>query len=196
MTDRKAFSKEYADTLGGVLRGLPLEGLAQTLRVIERAYRARKHVFLVGNGGSAATASHMASDLMWTVARTGRPGLRAIALADNVPVLTAVANDRSYDDVFAVPLESLADEGDVLIVISGSGNSPNVVRAVEVARRRGLATIGFLGMGGGKVAPLVDVAVIVPSGDYGPIEDMHMMFNHLCTTYLGRWIEAGCPDGA
>jgi len=193
MSDRISFARRYIDTLGAVLRELPVEGLAETLRILERAHLDRRHVFIAGNGGSAATASHMANDLQWGLARLGTPGLRAIALSDNVPLLTAIANDRSYEDVFSVQLESLADAGDVLIVISGSGNSPNVVRAAEVARRKGLVTVGFLGMAGGKLRSMVDVPVVVPSDDYGPIEDLHMMFDHLCTAYLRRWVEAGCP---
>ena len=193
MRDRISFARRYIDTLGAVLRELPVEGLAETLRVLERAHLDRRHVFIAGNGGSAATASHMANDLQWGLARLGRPGLRAIALADNIPLLTAIANDRSYEDVFSVQLESLADAGDVLIVISGSGNSPNVVRAVEAARRKGLVTVGFLGMTGGKLRSMVDVPVVVPSDDYGPIEDLHLMFDHLCTAHLRRWVEAGCP---
>lgn len=193
MPDRISFARRYIDTLGAVLRELPVEGLAETLRVLERAHLDRRHVFIAGNGGSAATASHMANDLQWGLAQLGTPGLRAIALSDNVPLLTAIANDRSYQDVFSAQLESLADAGDVLIVISGSGNSPNVVRAVEVARRKGLVTVGFLGMTGGKLRSMVDVPVVVPSDDYGPIEDLHMMFDHLCTAYLRRWAEAGCP---
>jgi D-sedoheptulose 7-phosphate isomerase len=192
--DRVGFAREYIDTLAAVMRDLPLEALGQALSVLEQAYRARRRVFLVGNGGSAATASHMASDLMWGPVQVGRPGFRAIALSDNVPILTAVANDRAYDDVFAVQLDALADPGDVLIAISGSGNSPNVVRAAEVARHKGLTLVGFLGRGGGKLAPMCDVAVVVPSGDYGPIEDLHMMFDHLCIAYLRRWAQAGCPE--
>jgi D-sedoheptulose 7-phosphate isomerase len=193
--DRIAFARRYIDTLGAVLRELPVEGLAETLRVLERAHRDRRHVFIAGNGGSAATASHMTNDLQWGLARLGAGGLRATALSDNVPLLTAIANDRSYEDVFAVQLETLADAGDVLIVISGSGNSPNVVRAAEVARRMKLVVVGFLGMGGGKLRSMVDVPVVVPSDDYGPIEDVHMMLDHLCTAYLRRWIEAGRPAG-
>ena len=189
MSDRISFARRYIDTLGAVLRELPVEGLAETLRILERAHLDRRHVFIAGNGGSAATASHMANDLQWGLARLGTPGLRAIALSDNVPLLTAIANDRSYQDVFSAQLESLADAGDVLIVISGSGNSPNVVRAVEVARRKGLVTVGFLGMTGGKLRSMVDVPVVVPSDDYGPIEDLHMMFDHLCTAYLRGWVD-------
>jgi D-sedoheptulose 7-phosphate isomerase len=191
--DRTSFARDYIDALGAVLRALPVDGLAETLRVLERAHRDRRHVFIAGNGGSAATASHMANDLQWGLARLGGPGLRATALSDNVPVLTAIANDRSYEDVFAVQLETLADAGDVLIVISGSGNSDNVVRAAEAARRLKLHTVGFLGMGGGKLRLMVDVAVVVPSDDYGPIEDVHMMLDHLCTAYLRQWIKAGGP---
>ncbi len=192
MDERIAFSNEYLATLTGVLRELPLPALGEAMKVIERAFRERRHIFICGNGGSAATASHMACDLQWTLGRTGK-GIKAIAL-DGLPTITAIANDSSYAEIFAVQIETLADPADVLIVITGSGNSPNIVRAAEVARGKGLTTIGFLGMGGGKVLPLVDVAVVVPSRDYGPIEDVHMVFDHLITAYLKSWVEAGCPE--
>ncbi len=182
--DRLDFARRYVDTLGTVLRALPLDGIAATLEILERAHAARKRVLVVGNGGSAATASHMANDLVWGLAHVGKLGLRASSLSDNVPVVTAIANDRGYQDVFAVQIETHADPGDVLIAVSGSGNSANVLRAVDAAKAKGMTTIGFLGMEGGKLRRMVDVAVVVPSNDYGPIEDVHMMLDHLITAYL------------
>ena len=144
--------------------------------------------------GSAATASHMASDLVKGVALQGKPGIRAIALADNVPLLTAIANDHSYEEIFARQLAELGQPGDVLIVISASGNSPNILRVVETAREMKMTTVGFLGMGGGKAFEMVDVAVIVPSNEYGPVEDAHMMFDHLATAYLRKWLAGMARD--
>ena len=121
--------------------------------------------------------------------------MRALSLTDNVPLLTAIANDMSYDDVFAKQISELGQPGDVLVVISGSGQSPNIVRAVEEAKERGMATIGFLGMGGGTVGRMVDHSVIVPADDYGPIEDIHMVLDHLTVAYF-RWHLAALNRGA
>ncbi len=157
------------------------------LQLLERAFVERRQVFIVGNGGSAATASHMANDLMLGVAKEGGRGFRAIALTDSVPLMTAIANDTGYDNVFTAQLRALGRPGDVLIAISGSGKSPNVVEAVKVAREIGIMTVGFLGMGGGQLRELVDAAIVVPSNDYGLIEDIHLMLDHLMTAYFRHW---------
>lgn len=184
--DAEEFAKGYVEALVRVLHALPLDALGRALDALEGAYRDGRQVFLAGNGGSAATASHMCNDLIWGVARLGRPGFRAVCLTDNVPLLTAVANDTSYAEIFLPQLTALGREGDLLIAISGSGESPNVVRAVERARELGMKTIGFLGFSGGRLKDLVDLPVVVPADDYGPIEDAHMMFDHLAIAYLRR----------
>jgi D-sedoheptulose 7-phosphate isomerase len=185
--DRERFSFDYIETLCNVLYDLPLKDLTRALQVLERVLIERRQVFIAGNGGSAATASHMANDLVKGVAREGGRGLRAIALSDSVPLITAIANDKSYSEIFADQLLALGQPGDVLIVLSGSGNSANIARAVEVAREMRMTTIALLGMGGGQVAKMADVSVIVPSDDYGPIEDIHMVLDHLVTAYLCSW---------
>jgi D-sedoheptulose 7-phosphate isomerase len=187
--DRTAFAKRYVNALARVLAELPFDAVGRAMEALEGAHAEGRRVFVVGNGGSAATASHMANDLVWGLAQLGKPGFRAMALSDNVPLITAIANDRSYAEVFAKQLEALADPGDVVVAISGSGNSPNVVRAVEVARERGMKTIGFLGMGGGKLGKMVDIPIIVPSTDYGPIEDVHMMLDHLLIAYFRECVK-------
>jgi len=188
--NRESFAQAYVDNFCRVLRNLPFTDLARAMETLERSYVQRRQVFLAGNGGSAATASHTANDLMKGIALPGQPGMRAIALTDNIPLLTALANDESYSEIFARPLAELGQPGDVLIVISASGNSPNITRAVEIARTMQITTIGFLGMGGGKAAKMVDIPVIVPSNEYGPVEDAHMMFDHLCMAYLRAWSAA------
>ena len=195
-TDREiaAFAQEYLENLCTVLRGVPLNDLALAIEMLEHAYVERRQVFLAGNGGSAATASHMAQDLVKGVAKGSGRGFRAIALSDNVPLITAIANDESYSEVFAGQLAALGQPGDVLIVISGSGNSGNIVRAVEVARQMQITTIAFLGMGGGQVAKMADISVIVPSDEYGPVEDVHMMFDHLIMAYLRSWLAEARQD--
>lgn len=182
--DRRDFSARYVRELIGALEALPHDDVARSIEALEGAYDEGRQVFIAGNGGSAATASHMANDLVWGMAQIGRPAFRAVALTDCVPLMTAISNDRSYDEIFAVPLRALAKKGDLLVVISGSGNSPNVVRAVEAAKELGVSTVAWLGKGGGRVRDMVDVALVVPSDDYGPIEDIHMMFDHLVIRYF------------
>lgn len=179
-----AFARQYVNDLCAVLRKVPFADIGRALQALETALAERKRIFLAGNGGSASTASHMANDLMKGVANGNGRGCRVIALTDNVPIITAIANDESYEEVFSAQLEQLGETGDLLMVISGSGNSPNIVRAVEVAQKIGMTTIAFLGMDGGRVAEIADVSIVVPSNEYGPIEDVHLVFNHLFTDYL------------
>lgn len=141
-------------------------------------------LLMAGNGGSAATASHFAIDFSKGASLEGRPALRAIALADCSPVVTAIGNDLSFDDVFAFPLARLARRGDALLVVSASGRSPNILNALTMAGELGLRRLALLGMGGGPAADLADVAVTVPSDDYGVIEDVHMMIGHALTALL------------
>ena len=186
MTQARAFIDGYLSTLVDSITRLPREELARALEALERAHRDGRTVFLVGNGGSAATASHMANDMVWGMDHYGAQPFKMIALTDNVPIITAVANDASYESIFAVQLRPLGSAGDVLLAISGSGNSPNVLRAAETARELGMSVISFLGKGGGKLRDLSDVSVVVPSDDYGPIEVLHLMFDHLALAYMLR----------
>ena len=190
-TDRIMFARRYVDTICGVLGEFPIAEVGQALELLEGALTDRRQVFLAGNGGSAATASHMANDLSKTVggADGSRPTFRAIALTDNVPLLAAWANDVGFEEVFVGQLRPLAQAGDVLIVLSGSGRSKNVVRVVEWARQEGLRTIGLLGMDGGALRSMVDIAIVVPSDQYGPIEDAHLIVNHLITAYFQGHVE-------
>lgn len=185
--DRQAFAAGYIENLCAVLRSLPTNTLAQALEVLESALVERRKVFVAGNGGSASTASHMAVDLMKTVAKAGGRGLRVVSLVDNMPIITAIANDVSYGEVFSGQLVELGQAGDVLIVISGSGNSPNILRVMDMARQMQITTIALLGMGGGKAAKLADYPITVPCNEYGPIEDVHLAINHLFTSYLGPY---------
>jgi len=194
LADRKKFSSDYVETLCDVLHDLPWDDLAHVLRLLEQAHIERRQVFIAGNGGSSATASHMVNDLIAGVAKQGGRGLCVMSLSDNVPLITAIANDKSYADIFADQLLALGQSGDTLIVLSCSGNSTNVVRAVEVAQNMQITTIALLGMGGGRVAKMADVSVIVPSDDYGPIEDVHMVLDHLITAYLRSWLIKGRQD--
>ena len=175
----------YGSQVREMLEQLSLEAIVAAASRLSEARRSSATVYVAGNGGSATTASHMVTDLMF-----GRglpePGLRVIGLADNQAVITATANDVSYDEVFARQLRRLARPGDVLILISASGNSPNVVRAAEVAREMEVTIIGLTGFDGGRLAGLSDVSVHVPSPPdaYGPVEDVHLIVNHMLVAAL------------
>lgn len=141
-------------------------------------------VFTFGNGGSGSTAVHFASDLMKTATRPDLKRIRAISLNDNMPLTTAWANDSSYEHVFKEQLENLMKPGDVVIAISGSGNSKNVLLATEFARSNGGITIGLTGFDGGSLKSLASVLVVVPSNDMLRIEDTHLAICHLLVRLL------------
>jgi D-sedoheptulose 7-phosphate isomerase len=165
--------------------------LAAFERIVPIVLRARaddRTIFSFGNGGSASTASHFVTDVAKVAGGTEGRGrgkrFRCVCLNDNIPSLTAWANDVGYSEVFSGPLKALAEKGDVAVAISGSGNSPNVLEGVRTARSMGLTTIGLTGMGGGKLKDLVDVAMVVPSNSMQHTEDTHLMAVHLLIAYL------------
>jgi D-sedoheptulose 7-phosphate isomerase len=187
------FIQDYFGGLKSVMDALPAEDVRAFIQYLADAYQEGRRVFIIGNGGSAATASHMACDLSKTVLgspiNTQLKRFAAIALTDNVPALTAWANDVNYDLVFAEQLRNLTDKDDLLVVITGSGNSPNIVEAVRVARELGMKSIGMLGFDGGSVKSLLDHSIIVNSRNYGYIEDAHMVLTHLLTAYFKKIFE-------
>ena len=174
----------YFDRLKAAIDRVPIERVEAMGEILYRAYRHNKHVFIVGNGGSAATASHMACDLGKNTISPNRPRFRVISLNDNMALLSALANDVGYDKVFSEQLKNLIHPGDVLISISGSGNSPNILRAMEYARSRAATNIALLGFDGGKAVALADEYVLVPVRDYGIVEDIHMILDHVLTEYF------------
>jgi D-sedoheptulose 7-phosphate isomerase len=191
---RQRAARRYLDELRAALDLLDLPTIARVIAVLLRAYRAGATVFILGNGGSAATASHFACDLGKGVRAAGGGRFRVIALTDNVPLLTAWANDTSYERVFAEQLENLVRQGDVVVGISGSGNSPNVLRAMELARERGAVTVGFTGFGG-RLRPLCDACILVPVGRIEQIEDVHLALQHLICSALRGILAADPVEG-
>lgn len=175
------FLRENLDNLQG---SYIADGLAQIVPVFEKARSEGANVFFLGNGGSATTASHMACDLGKSTIKQGRNRLRCMALSEAIGTITAWANDFSYADIFAEQLRSIGRPGDVVVGISGSGNSPNVLKALEVAKSMGMRTIGLIGSGGGKMKPLCEISIVVPSHNMGHIEDVHLLINHALTEYL------------
>jgi D-sedoheptulose 7-phosphate isomerase len=174
----------YLEGMIDAIRGVDESQLIACFDALWSAWEQDRTVFIVGNGGSASTASHMANDLTKQTHVPGRKPLRAHALTGSVEALTAIANDTGYENVFATQLKTFARAGDLLILISASGNSPNVVKAIEVAKRMGVVTIAFGGLNGGRTRDLCDHYVHVPSYDYGHVETAHLLFEHLLTKVL------------
>lgn len=181
--------RQYLTEVQQVLGRIPLEALEEAIDVLLSAAYVGSTVFIVGNGGSAATASHFACDLAKGAIVPGGPRFRAIALTDNVPLITAWSNDVAYEDIFAEQLCNLMGRGDVVVAFSGSGNSPNVLRAVALARQQGGITIGFSGFDGGRLSRIVDVPVVVPCHCMEQIEDVHLVLCHLTTTALRQRLQ-------
>lgn len=170
--------REYFASVQNILDTLPFEAVDAVVDVLMRASRAGNTIFICGNGGSAATATHFGCDLAKRPIVEGQPRFRVVALTDNNALMTALSNDIGYDQVFAEQLLSLVRAGDVLIGISGSGNSANVINAVAVAKAAGATTIGFCGYDGGKLKQAVDVAVHVDYANMAMVEDVHLMLEH------------------
>lgn len=179
----------YYEELRQVLGEFPSPGLEAAVEVLWSAWKNRKQVILLGNGGSAATASHITCDLRKGTAVPGKQRLRVQALTENVAVLTALANDIDYDSVFKDQLIDVIDEGDVVIAISASGNSPNVIEAVQHAQSVGAVIVGFCGFSGGRLKELSSACVWVKSHNYGIVEDAHLTFGHAISQELRRRIE-------
>ena len=167
------------------LNSIDLDAVESVTRALLDARGRGSSVFVVGNGGSAATASHMATDLMLGSGLVDPP-LRVIALTDNQAIVTATGNDLGFNHVFSRQLNHLARPQDLLIAVSASGNSPNVLACVEAAKELELTTVAFTGFDGGRLATMVDLLVHVPTrqGAYGPVEDVHLMVNHMITEQL------------
>jgi D-sedoheptulose 7-phosphate isomerase len=184
--DARHTVSDYLRLIHTILGDLDSAAVVRVAAVLQRARDTGGTIYLAGNGGSAATASHWANDLGKATKSPGAKPIRVISLGDHLSWLTALANDEGYDRVFSGQLENLAQPGDVLVVISASGNSPNLVEAVRTARASGALTIGFLGFDGGVLKSLVDEYVWLPTpkGAYGPVEDAHMVVCHLLTTCL------------
>jgi D-sedoheptulose 7-phosphate isomerase len=174
----------YAAEIKGVIDNLHWGMIEEVISVLQYARMNEKQVFIMGNGGSAATASHFACDLGKGTLTPGVPRFRVIALTDNMPLFSAWANDTGYENVFTEQLENLVNYGDVVIGISGSGNSANVLNAIRLANSRQAITIGFTGFEGGKLKDLVDICVIVPSNRIEQVEDVHLILAHLICTRL------------
>lgn len=159
--------------------------------IIFEAYKKGKQVFIMGNGGGASTASHCALGFEKQSAVEGKPRLKSKSLSDNVALITAWANDVDYASIFVEQLKNQVEKDDVVIGISASGNSPNVLRAIEYAKDKGAITIGFTGFGGGKLKQLADEYIVLSSADYGQVEDTHLTLTHILSDILKERIANG-----
>ncbi len=183
--------RHYFGAVQDLLDAVPFDAVDQVVEALMQANRAGQTVFICGNGGSAATATHFGCDLAKRPIVAGQPRFRVIALTDNNALMTALSNDISYDAVFAEQLLPLVRPGDVVIGISGSGNSRNVLNAIQVAREAGALTIGFSGYDGGRLKAMVDLAVHVPCDTMAMVEDVHLMLEHaICERLLALNQEA------
>jgi D-sedoheptulose 7-phosphate isomerase len=180
----RAFAEWYRDHEIEKWHELDLNAVASIAKTLENAESKGNQVFVIGNGGSAATASHIATDWAKTSERNGKRTLRCMSLVDNVPFMTAIANDLGYEEVFVRQLRTYLRRGDVVVMISGSGNSPNVVKAAKFAKKAGAVTVGMTGFSGGKLRRLVDMCLHVDSDQYGVIEDLHMAAGSILAFYL------------
>jgi D-sedoheptulose 7-phosphate isomerase len=179
---------EYRKKLNDLLDKVNSDDLEKALTAMITAFKNGNTVYVCGNGGSAATASHMQVDFSFFVRYFTKFKPRFIALTDNMPIITAVGNDTSFDDIFVEQMKGRFNKGDVIICISASGNSENVVRAAEYANQMEGASIGFIGFSGGKLKDVCTISLYTenPKGDYGPIEDLHMIYNHMMVNYLSK----------
>jgi D-sedoheptulose 7-phosphate isomerase len=186
----------YRDGVKEVLDRLPLERVKKICEVIYQAYLADRTLFIFGNGGSAALASHLACDLGKGTHNPGPSELsgvrrfKVIALTDSVPMITAWSNDSSYEDVFAEQMRNFIQAGDVAFGISASGNSPNVLKALELAKEAGATTVGITGFQGGRMKGLLDWGIVVPSENMQQIEDAHLILAHMVFLDLRQRIQA------
>jgi D-sedoheptulose 7-phosphate isomerase len=176
----------------GILEQLPHDSIDAVTDLLWEAYRQERTLFVFGNGGSAALASHSACDFGKGTAINGNRRFRVMSLTDNIPLMTAWANDQRYDDIFAEQLRPFVRTEDVVLAISGSGNSPNVLNGLQVARDHGARTAGLTGFKGGKMRALCDVCVIVPSDNMQLIEDFHVSVTHAIFLCLRQRIAIAC----
>ena len=177
----------YINDLKSILDSIDLVSIDKLCAKILSARESRNTIFIIGNGGSAATASHMATDLMFGT-NLNNPPLRVVSLADNNSALTATGNDLDFEQIFSRQISVLGKAKDILIAISASGNSPNLLKAVNAAKSIGIETVGIIGFDGGQLALEVNFLIHVPTnqGAYGLSEDVHLTINHIITSILKK----------
>lgn len=189
--DPVAFAGAYLTYLNSVLQGMNTAEIGRFIHTLLDARERGATIYFIGNGGSAATASHFANDLAIGTNSYDKP-FRVISLTDNQAVITALGNDFGYEEIFVRQLRVLGVAGDVVVAISASGNSPNLVKTLEYAKTAGIKTVAITAFDGGKMKQIADECVHVPTApkEYGPAEDAHMVLDHLVGAFLMRFIHA------
>ncbi|MGC8659013.1 MAG: D-sedoheptulose-7-phosphate isomerase [Desulfomonilaceae bacterium] len=182
------FARDYVKRLTDLLNGLNFEEIDKVVQVLIDAKDRGATIFFLGNGGSAATASHFANDMGVCASPEGKKPFRAISLASNMAHVTCLGNDMGYENIFAGQLRNLMRPGDIVVAISASGNSPNAVKALEYANQHGGTSVAIVGFFGGVMKRKAHHVIHVKSetGEYGPVEDVHMALDHLISTYLAQ----------
>jgi D-sedoheptulose 7-phosphate isomerase len=180
--DEMVLLNQYLTDLQLTLTQLPLDALEQFIDLLHMARLQGKQVFIIGNGGSAATASHFACDLGKNTRKDGLPHFRVMSLTDNMAAFSAYSNDDGYENAYAHQLSSFIQPDDIVIGISTSGNSPNILKAIELANKVGATTVGFTGMDGGRLGKLVNLNLGVPSTSIEQVEDVHLILEHMICT--------------
>ena len=181
--------RDYISSLQETIDQLPIDLIEEVVDTLHEARLSEKQVFIMGNGGSASTATHFVCDLAKNTRKKGWPHFKAIGLTDNMAIFSAYANDEGYENVFSQQLANLIRIGDIVIGISASGNSPNVLRAMHVAKEHNAKTIGFTGFDGGNLGKLVDLHIHIPNDNYGQVEDIHLMLEHMAINALQDRVE-------
>ena len=187
--DPVAFAGAYLDYLTSVLKTIDAREIGQFIETLLDTRERGATIYFIGNGGSAATASHFANDIAIGTNSYEKP-FRAVSLTDSNAIITAVGNDFGYEEIFVRQLRVLGQPGDVVVAISASGNSPNLIRAFDYAKSIGIKTVAITAFDGGKMKQIADEGVHVPTApkEYGPAEDAHMVLDHLVGAYLMRFI--------
>ena len=179
-----SFASKYISENIKILQGLDPDQIAAAVQLVVQAGESGNRIYAIGNGGSASTASHFVNDMGKGASLGREKRFKVIPLTDNVEWMTALSNDLSYEDVYVEQLMNFAEKDDVLLAISGSGNSENVIRAVRYANEAGCHTIGFTGYDGGKLKGLVESCIVIDSDHMGRIEDMHVILQHIICYYF------------
>jgi D-sedoheptulose 7-phosphate isomerase len=186
-SESSTFLGRYFDRIATLAKEVNIEEVAALAEAILSTIRTSGQVFFIGNGGSASTATHYVNDLVMATVRSGRK-LRAVSLSDNISLITGIGNDYGYDDVFAYQLRAFGEPGDLVVAISASGNSPNLVAAFQYASSAGMRTAAVVGFNGGVLKQMAGFVVHISSdiGEYGPVEDLHLVINHAIASWLSE----------
>ena len=177
---------EYINSLKNLIDNINPEEVQKAIDVLKEAHKDKKRIFIVGNGGSAATANHFACDFGKNAIQDDENRFKILSLSDNSSAITAYGNDNGYENVFSEQLKNLMEPGDVLFAISASGNSPNIIKAVELADKKNGVIIGLSGFTGGKLKEMAHVNINVASDQYEPIEDLHLIITHIIVSWFKK----------